>query len=106
MQREDGKDDKQEGGGQVKWILVTYNKLIVIYEVFKYLSSIDEELVMPMLQDLDREPRLPCKFENLHIWGFSATTDGSEDQPLGLHLDPDKLSPNLGIVASGSLLQG
>jgi len=43
----------------VKWLLVTYNKLIVIYEVFKYLSSIDEELVMPMLQDLDQEPRLP-----------------------------------------------
>lgn len=46
-------------GGKVKWILVIYNKLIVIYEVFKYLSSIDEELVMPMLQDLDQEPRLP-----------------------------------------------
>lgn len=59
LRREDGKDDKQKGGGKVKWILVTYNKLIIIYEVFKYLSSIDEELVMPMLQDLDQEPRLP-----------------------------------------------
>lgn len=25
----------------------------------KYLSSIDEELVMPMLQDLDQDPKLP-----------------------------------------------
>lgn len=59
LQREDRKEEKQKGGGKVKWTLVTYNKLIVIYEVFKYLSSIDEELVMPMLQDLDQEPRLP-----------------------------------------------
>jgi len=59
LQREVRKEEKQKGGGKVKWTLVTYNKLIVIYEVFKYLSSIDEELVMPMLQDLDQEPRLP-----------------------------------------------
>lgn len=59
LQREVGREDEQKGGGKVKWTLVTYNKLIVIYEVFKYLSSIDEELVMPMLQDLDQEPRLP-----------------------------------------------
>lgn len=26
---------------------------------YKYLSSIDEELVMPMLQDLDQDPKLP-----------------------------------------------
>lgn len=43
----------------MKRILVTCNKWIVIYEVFKYLSSIDEELVMPMLQDLDQDPKLP-----------------------------------------------
>lgn len=49
LQREDRKEEKLKGGGKVKWTLVTCNKLIVIYEVFKYLSSIDEELVMPML---------------------------------------------------------
>lgn len=58
LQREDRKEEKQKGGGKVKWTLVTY-KLIVIYEVFKYLSSIDEELVLPTLQDLDQEPILP-----------------------------------------------
>lgn len=32
---EDGKDDEQKRGGKVKGILVTCNKLIAIYEVFK-----------------------------------------------------------------------
>lgn len=83
----------------MKGILVTCNKLIVTYEVFlkKYLSSIDEELVMPVMQDLDQDPKTSLElFENLHIWGFGASTDGSEDQPLGLHLDPDRLSPSWG----------
>lgn len=66
----------------MKGILVTCNKLIVTYEVFlkKYLSSIDEELVMPVMQDLDQDPKTSLElFENLHIWGFGASTDGNED---------------------------
>lgn len=51
---------------------------------------------MPVLQDLDQDPKLPWNSENLYIWGFGATTDGREDQPLGLHLDPDRLSPSWG----------
>lgn len=43
----------------MKGILVTCNKFVVIYEVFKYLSSIDEELVVPVLQGLDQDPKLP-----------------------------------------------
>lgn len=95
LQREDGEEDKN---GEERWkgYLLPSTSWLSFTKFLKYLSSIDEELVMPVLQDLDQDPKLPWNFENLGIWGFGATTDGGEDQPLGLHLDPDRLSPTWG----------